>query len=190
MVYRADWRRSGFQPSILLRTSVPPAQVLAGIRGAAARLPTGILMTSAVTADDLVEWRLAPERAAAAFLGAMAVLAMLVAGIGLHGALAHAVESRRREIAIRIAVGGRPAAVSARVLRPAAMLVLGAAVAGTCASWVFTPLLAAQAKGVPAHDWRMLLLTGAIVALGCAVVVTRSAISASRTSPADALRTS
>jgi predicted permease len=190
MVYGVDWGRSGFLPSILVKTSVAPSHMLAAIRGAASQLPSGIVMASAVTADELVDSALAPERAAAAFLAGMAVLAMLVAGIGLHGALAHAVESRRREIAIRIAVGGGPAAVSTQVLRPAGALALAAAVAGTCVSWVFTPLLAAQAKGVPVHDWTTLFLTGSIVALVCAAVIARSVVHASRTNPADALRTS
>ena len=106
----------------------------------------------------------------------MAGLAVIVAGIGLHHTLAYTVDARRREIAVRIAVGGTPGRVSAEILRSSIALALLAAVAGTIASAAFTPLLTTQARGVPTDDAATYLIVGVVLFVASAGVAALSVV--------------
>lgn len=69
-----------------------------------------------------------PWRIGTTLLALFSTLAVLVASIGLYATFAYVVSDRRREMAIRLAVGARPGSVVAMVLREAALLaVIGAA---------------------------------------------------------------
>jgi predicted permease len=188
MVYRVDWVRSAFVPAVILRTFVDANQIAPDIRRSDHVLPTGLFMTSVKSGDDLVQAAVAPARTAGWFLGSLATLALLVAAIGLHSTLVYAVTTRKREMAIRIAVGGAPTTVALNVLRPTAILALTAVAVGLAASWVFTPLLAVQSPGVSAHDGMTLLAVAITLLLACCAVTAVSLAQAAQTSPTEALR--
>jgi hypothetical protein len=189
LVYRLGDPDARYVPSLLLKTSGPSALSLPDVRRALVRSPDDAALLRYVrTADQQIDRMLQPQRSAGVFLGVTAVLAMLVAGIGLHYALSYTVEHRRKEIALRIAIGGSPLAVSAEILRRSALLALAASVAGTIGSAAFTPLLAAQAKGVPSRDGATLLTVGAVLLIGCAAVASCSMARAARTNLTESLR--
>lgn len=84
---------------------------------------------------QVLDRQLQPWRTATTLLVLFSALALLVASIGLYAAFAYAVAERRREMAIRLAVGARPTGVMAMVLREAVILaVIGAAIG--CAATV------------------------------------------------------
>ena len=80
---------------------------------------------------QLLERQLRPWRLGTLLLGLFSALALLVGAVGLYAAFSHAVTMRRREMAIRIAIGSRPGGVAALVLREA-LLLAGCGVAGGC----------------------------------------------------------
>ena len=188
LVYRLDDTHSGFIPALLVKTAGPAAQAVADVRRALTTLPDGLLQAWLGTADGQLDAALRPEQAAGFFLGVMAGLAVIVAGIGLHHTLAYTVDARRREIAIRIAIGGTPGRVSAEILRSSIALALLAAVAGTIASAAFTPLLTMQARGVPTDDAVTYLIVGVVLLVAGAGVVSLSVARAARTNPVELLR--
>jgi ABC-type antimicrobial peptide transport system permease subunit len=69
-------------------------------------------------------------------MGAFAVLALTLSAVGTYGVLAGAVERKRREIGIRMALGARTRTVRAMVLRSAMVLALGGAAVGLLAAWL------------------------------------------------------
>jgi len=81
---------------------------------------------------DLLERQLRPWRLGTVLLALFSALAVVVGAVGLFAAFSHAVAIRRREMAIRIAIGSRPDGVMALVLREAAVL----AGAGVIAGWI------------------------------------------------------
>ena len=95
---------------------------------------------------------LARPRLYAILLGGFAGFALLIAGVGLFGVLAYGVAQRRREIAIRAALGATPAALVALVLRQGlAMTVAGLAI-GLSAAYVAVAWIAGFLFGVTARD--------------------------------------
>jgi putative ABC transport system permease protein len=73
-------------------------------------------MSATVTGDSLLDARLARPRALAALFSSLAATALLLAAIGLFGVLSAYVRERRREIAVRSALGASPAQLRALVL--------------------------------------------------------------------------
>ena len=188
LLYRLNDTHSGPTPALLVRTAGPAAHAVADVRRALTILPAGLLQPSLATADAQLDSVLQPEEAAGLFLAVMAGLAVIVAGIGLHHTLAYTVDARRREIAVRIAVGGTPGRVSAEILRSSIALALLAAVAGTIASAAFTPLLTTQARGVPTDDGATYLIVGVVLFVASAGVAALSVVRAARTNPVELLR--
>lgn len=83
---------------------------------------------------QLLDRQLRPWQLGTTLLGVFSALALGVAAMGLYAAFAHAVAERRREMAIRLAIGARPGGVLTLVLREAmVMAAVGIAAGGTTA---------------------------------------------------------
>ena len=139
--------------------------------------------------SELLERQMRPWSMGTTLLGLFSALALSVAAIGLYAAFAHAVVQRRREMAIRMAVGARPNAVLGLVLREAAVLAaVGTAIgcAGAVASgrWIESLLF-----GVKPSD-PLVLAAAAVAMLIVALLATLlPARSASKSDPSVLLRT-
>jgi putative ABC transport system permease protein len=90
----------------------------------------------------LKQTALAPLRIAATMMGASATTGLMLGLLGLYGALSDAARQRRRELAVRIALGAQRWRVIGQVLGEGGRLACGAAVAGMCGSLVLSRLLA------------------------------------------------
>jgi ABC-type antimicrobial peptide transport system permease subunit len=73
--------------------------------------------------DEMLGFALLPMRVAAVALGTFGFLAVMLAATGIHGVVSYAVARRRREIAIRVAVGATGRSILRLVLRRVAILV-------------------------------------------------------------------
>ncbi|HTX75584.1 MAG TPA: FtsX-like permease family protein, partial [Terracidiphilus sp.] len=108
-----------------------------------------------------------------------AAIAVALAAIGIYGVLNYWVGSRRQEIAIRMAMGARTAAILRRTGRQAAMLAFIGLAIGLGGSWAAARWMKSLVYGVSAHD--PLVLSGAaiaallIVLLSAAVPLVRAA---------------
>ena len=114
---------------------------------------------------------------------------MIVASIGLYATFAYAVSERRREMAIRLAVGARPGGVLAMVLREAFVLAAIGATAGCIAAVGAGRLVASLLYGTKPSDPLVLgaaALAMVIVALLATLLPARTA---SRADPSVLLRT-
>src|SRR4051794_28271082 len=81
--------------------------------------------------DDLISSALTMQRIGLWLLGSMAALTLLLASVGIHGLIAHSVTERRREIGIRLPLGGALSRVVVVTAGSGMVLALGQALAGS-----------------------------------------------------------
>lgn len=129
--------------SVLVRSATPPAELTASIRRVIHDVDPAVPAFEARTMTSIIDEAIAIPRYAALLVGLFAMLALVLAAVGLHGLGAFAVAQRTREIGLRIALG----ATRADVARLIAAEGLGPAVAGlavgTAAAVATTRLLSA-----------------------------------------------
>jgi predicted permease len=149
---------------IAVRTRIAAGTVLPEFRAAWKRLAPRIPLYDVRTVDEQIRIALAPQRLAAAVLGAFGGLAGLLAAIGLYGLLAYSINQRRREIAIRMAVGAGQAAIIRLAGGRAIMVVVAGAAVGCIASVVCVRLIASQVKGISPYDLTTFAAVAALLA--------------------------
>jgi predicted permease len=115
----------GSRPILAITTKGDPAPVLAEVRRTVGELEPGAPLANVRVLSDAVAQALANRRMTEILLAGFALLALLLAVVGIYGVMILYVTSRTREFGIRIAVGAEPSRVVHLVLREG--LVLGIA---------------------------------------------------------------
>ncbi len=173
---------------IVVRTAVEPASVVSAVRQTIWALDRNQPLARIRTMDEIIGQQLSTPTQSTALLGAFALLALLLASLGIYGVLSYAVAQRTNEIGVRIALG----ATSRGILltfgkRGLALtvtgLVIGLALAAIASRLMTSLLYGVQPSYVPAAAAVSVLLL-AVAALACFVPARR----ASRVDPVIALR--
>jgi len=113
----------GYVPKdLVVRSAEPPNRMLPSIRDIIGRADSSIPVSDVRPLAEVVAAETAPRRVQARVLGAFAGIAVLLAGIGIHGLLAFTVSHRLREIGVRIAMGAQPRDILRMVLRQGVVL--------------------------------------------------------------------
>ena len=102
--------------------------------------------------DGLLQTSTAQPRLTAWLVGSFAVLALLLAGLGVYGVLAYLVTQRTREIGVRLALGARPSSVLRLVVAHSLRLSVAGVAIGTIAAVMLGPALESQLFAVKARD--------------------------------------
>ena len=119
---------------LAIRASVPVATLVPAVRSIIAAADPLLPITNLRTLEEIVALETAPRTVQLRVLGAFAVVAFLLAAIGIHGLLAFTVSARAREIGVRIALGAKSRDIIAMVMgRSAVMAVVGVAIGAVLA---------------------------------------------------------
>jgi putative ABC transport system permease protein len=137
---------------LAVRTRGRPKELFAGMRQGWDAIAPGVPLLGVSTGREALDRSLGAQRAAAALLGGFALVAILLASIGLYSVMAHSVTERTREIGIRVAIGARPELVVRGIVAKALMLVLAGLILGTAGSLAVARLIASQVKDVSPCD--------------------------------------
>lgn len=106
--------------TVVTRTAGDPMQTAAAMRQELARIDPNLALSDIATLDDIVLRSVDDRRFNAQLLAAFSVCALLLAAIGLYGALSFSIGERRRELAVRVALGASRANVWRLVFTEAA----------------------------------------------------------------------
>lgn len=149
--------------NLLVRTSGPPQAIIPSLRQVLHDLDPGLAFRQPETMRDVIADVLIFERLENWLFGTFAVLALLLAIVGLYGLISQEVELSTREIGLRVALGASRAQVLAQVYRRAATMVVAGLAVGLFVTVAVRKLLSAV---VVIHDVRDIQI---IVALACAM---------------------
>jgi len=177
----------GARGHLSLRTTASPAGAAAFLRQIVADLDPRQLVTIQ-TGDELLTTLTAQPRFVTWLLTAFAALALLLAAAGLYSVAAYLVTQRRRDIAVRVALGAAPRDVAGHVVGEAGRWIVGGALLGCALGWLGTRALQSQLYEVQALDpWSWV---GALLALALVLsaAVFRPAYRAAHVDPVAALR--
>jgi putative ABC transport system permease protein len=138
--------------------------------------------------DDVIAAQTADRRAQLGVLSALAVVALLLTGIGIYGLLAFIVAQRSREIGVRLALGAEPTRAARMIVGEATRLALLGGIPGVLVAYVAARAMSALLFGIPPGD-PLTLASGLLVVLLATLVGSLGpALSAVRVSPLLAMR--
>jgi predicted permease len=157
--------------SIVLRTSSETKGLTDSVRRTVAELDKDSPVFGFKTVQETVDNSAHLERFYTQLLGGFAVVALLLAAIGIYGVISYSVTERTHEIGLRMALGARSMQVLQLVLREGLVLSLAGVVIGLAASFAATPLIANFLYGVKAHD-PMTLAAVSIFLIGITILAT------------------
>lgn len=162
-----------------LRTAGDPASLTGPVRAAVAQIDPRLLITEMQPMQDLVVKSEAPTRFSLLLIGVFAVIAALLAAVGLYGVLSTVVRQRTAEIGVRLALGAVPGNIFKLVvgqgLRLSAAGVMIGLVAALAATRVMTSMLVNIKATDPATYFLMAALFFAIAVLASWLPARRAA---------------
>ncbi len=136
----------------VVRTPVAPGVMAEQIKRAVFESHPDMTMYGVQTMDEIINDSLSQKRLTRLLLSAFAVLALLLAAIGIHGVMSQLVLQSTHEIGVRMALGAAPRAVLGMVLRNAMAMTLAGIAIGAVAALGTTRLLRSMLFGVDASD--------------------------------------
>jgi putative ABC transport system permease protein len=152
-IYFTDGFRShGFASRWAVRVKGDPAQYAATVRAEIARINPNLLITELQPMDAMVKRAQAGTRFSLLLIGVFAVIAVLLAGVGLYGVLSTVVRQRTAEIGLRMALGAAPGSVFRLVVGHGLRLSAAGVAIGVAASFGLTRAMTSMLVGVKATD--------------------------------------
>jgi predicted permease len=174
-------------PTFLVRAQ-SDAPIAAAVRQAVMEVDANAPLTSVRTARERLAVLTAQDRAIARLAIAFGVVALALAAIGLYGVLSYGVAGRTSEIAVRIALGARPARVIAMIFRETAAVVLLGVLAGGALAFASSRFIAGTLFGVEPRDPATFGIAVAILLVVAGFAAYLPARRASKLEPVAALR--
>lgn len=161
-MYVSLWQRGAFSKHLVVRTARDPEVAAAAVQQALHEVNPTVAVGNVMTLDRIREESIAPQAFAMQLLIGFAMVASLLTLGGIYGVLSLSVAARRREIAIRTAVGAARSDVLGMVLREGARFIAVGVIVGLVASVALSRLLGVFLFGVEPTDPVTLLVMAAL----------------------------
>lgn len=186
-MYVSSGMSISYVPTILVRTSGDPAELIPAARSILAEMDPEVAFWQTTTGAELRRQDVADTRLLVGVLGAFALLALLVSAAGLWAVVAQAVAERRREIGVRVALGAGRTSVEGLVFRQGLVPIVGGAASGLVAALLLAPRISSLLFAThPRDPWVFAAATGVLA--GVAMLATwLPARRAARVDPVEAL---
>jgi hypothetical protein len=187
-LYLSTNRFPSSERDLIVRGNGDGAALVASMRALLASMDAAVPLYRATTLDESVGVALAQDRFTTWLLAGFALLAVVLAAVGVYGVLAGDVAQRRKEIGIRVALGATHASVRSLMFRRMLVPVLSGVAIGIVVALALSRSLASLVFGVGTFDpmsYAIVVCVLAVVA-SCATLV--PAVRATRVSPLEAIQ--
>jgi putative ABC transport system permease protein len=168
----------GMTFAVRSRGGSDPAQLSGAIRTAVQAVDPNLPVFATETMTQLTEKSLVSRRSPMLLAVAFGVVALFLSAIGIYGVLAYLVIDRRKELGIRLALGGSPRSIFELVLREGMVLIAAGLAIGALGVAALRTSLETQLFGVNAADPAVIGIVAAILAVvaiaACAIPARRA----------------
>jgi len=187
--YRPWGQRTNPFLNVLVRSATKPEATAGIVRAGLNKIDSGLPILQPSTLDEIVTQSLGQQRLTMALLGLFAGIALLLAVVGIYGAVAYTVEQRTGEIGVRMALGAQTADVLGLVVRQGMNPVILGLIIGLAGTFAAGRLLTAQLYQVSPYNPWLLGASATVLALAALLACLIPARRASHVDPIVALRT-
>jgi putative ABC transport system permease protein len=187
--YRPWSQRSFSGFNLIVRSATKPEATATIVRAVLDKIDKDMPILQPNTLDLIVTQSLGQERLTMTLLGGFAGVALLLAVIGIYGAVACSVEQRTSEIGVRMALGAEMKDVLGLVIRQGMNPVLVGLAIGLIATVGAGHLIATQLYQISPHNPFLIALTAAALAVAALLACLIPARRATQVDPIVALRT-
>ena len=187
--YRPWAQRSAPFMFVMVRSATKPEATSGIVRAALNKIDNALPILQPNTLDAVVTTSLGQERLTMALLGTFAAIALLLAIVGIYGAVAYTVEQRTGEIGVRMALGAQATDVLRLVVKQGMNPVLIGLAIGLAATFAVGRLLTAQLYQISPHNPLLLGATATVLAFAALLACLIPARRATLVDPIQALRT-
>jgi putative ABC transport system permease protein len=176
--------------SLVVRTTGDPADLIGAVRNTSRALEPELGIFNVRTIDEMIADSPAAffRRLPAWLIGIFAVVALLLASIGISGVISYSVSQQTREIGVRLALGARPKEILGMVVRKGMTLAVSGAGIGLLGAFALTRFMEGLLFGVSATDPIVFIAIAILLVLVALLACYIPALRASRVDPMIALR--
>ena len=187
--YRPWPQRSSPFLNVLVRSATKPEATVGIVRSVLNKIDNGLPILQPNTLDAIVSQSLGQQRLTMSLLGVFAGIALLLAVVGIYGAVAYTVEQRTSEIGVRMALGAQTTDVLGLVVRQGMNPVILGLIIGLVGTFAIGRLIAAQLYQISPHDPFLLGAAALVLAIAALLACLIPARRATLVDPIQALRT-
>ena len=160
--------------TVVARTSSDPTSLVSEVKNQVLAVDKDQPVNNILTMEQIIAASISQQRFSMLLLGIFAVVALVLAAVGIYGVMSYTVTQRTHEIGIRMALGARPGDVLKLVVRQGMTLAVAGVVIGLGAAFALTRLMESLLFGVSATD-PLTFVAISIVLAGVALGACRSA---------------
>jgi predicted permease len=172
---------------VVVRTSVPPESLALTLQRIVRQTDPELPVNDLRSMDTRITDSLVDHRAPAMLTGIFSVIALLLTAVGTYGVVGYAVEQRRREIGVRMALGARPEHIRAQFLVLALRLLAAGIVLGVIGAWLTGQAMRTLLFQVPPFHVATFAAAACIIGVVSLVACLLPSRRAARISPVEAL---
>lgn len=174
--------------TLIVRTKSEPLASVGTIRDIVADLDSKLPLYDVATMDQVVDETMQQRRSNLTLLGILAGLALMLALVGIYSVMSYAVNNRKQEFGVRLALGAKPRDISLMVIREALITSLAGIGLGLGATFAVMRYVSSQLYGVTEYDPVSLFLASIIMLLVSLLAGWLPARRATQTDPMTVLR--
>jgi putative ABC transport system permease protein len=187
-IYLSLWQAGAFSKDLVIRTAADPRAVMADVQRELRGVDPTVAVENVKTLDQVRADSVATRTFAMQLLVGFSIVASILTLVGVYGVLSLSVASRRREIAVRSAIGAQGRDIRRLVFTDAFRLIAGGVVAGVVAAIVLSRALTTFLFEVESTDPSTLIGVGLLFAIVALLACWMPTHRAAQIDPLEALR--